>query len=258
MFTAVGSSKARTWLLSLLVLWAALLFGGFVFGNDREIPKPARLASSLVLVAAGWSWFALARDQHTRLFRLLVAIGMTLGFVGDLFMAESVMLGGIGAFGCGHLAYITAMVHFGNRNGLSAPGPRWGALAAWLLIGLLGWLTIVFPSSQSTELRWAALVYTLLLSSTAGCATGLAIQAPPFRLMALGTGLFLLSDMIIAAEQFGEVHRSWVGPAIWLTYGPAQMLIVYGGNAALGEVREYLEEKGARDDAFPLNLESRP
>jgi hypothetical protein len=45
--------------------------------------------------------------------------------------------------------------------------------------------------------------------------------------------LLLLSDLILAAELFNDLHFPLVGDVVWLTYGPAQALIVYAVNSAL-------------------------
>ena len=86
-----------------------------------------------------------------------------------------------------------------------------------------------------TTLHWAALPYALLLASTAGFATGLALQDATLLPLALGAALFLLSDLILAAQLFNHLHFPLIGDVIWLTYGPGQMLIVYTlGRAFLG------------------------
>ncbi len=239
----------RGWLAALVVLWACFLFGGFLFGKtdrktNRRMPTWTRIASSLVLVVAGWSWYAFTRTNPIEPFNLFIAVGMTLGFIGDLFLAQLIPLpqstfGGIAAFGLGHLAYITAMLQFGNQYGLDAPVPRWAALCLWLLIGLCGWYFIVFRGNKPTTLHVAALAYTLLLSSTAGFATGLALQSTVFIPMAIGAGLFLLSDLILAAQLFNDLQFPLIGDVVWLTYGPAQMLIVFAVNAALIVVNHY-------------------
>jgi YhhN family len=233
----------RVWLLGLLLLWACLLFGGFVFGktdvkNNRRMPTWTRMTSSLTLVVAGWSWYLFTRDSSIQWFSLLIAIGISLGFIGDLCLAQLIplpqpTLGGIAAFGLGHVAYIIALVLFGNQAGLDAPAPRWGGLVVWLLIGLIGWYLVVFRGSKPTALHLAALPYMLLLASTAGLATGLALQSPAFIPLAIGGGLFLLSDLILAAELFNDLHFPLIGDVVWLTYGPAQMLIVFAVNSAL-------------------------
>ncbi len=74
---------------------------------------------------------------------------------------------------------------------------------------------------------------SLLLASTAGFATGLALQDSTFIPLAIGTALFLLSDLILAAQLFNKLHFPLIGDVIWLTYGPAQMLIVYTLGSAL-------------------------
>jgi hypothetical protein len=249
MLTSFGNPVQRRWLVALLVLWAGLLFGGFLFGTTdfntgQRIPIWARIGSSLILVVAAWSWCGFTRSSRALVFSSLIALGMTLGLVGDLFLAKLLpisqpVLGGIGAFGCGHLAYLGALLSLSARARLTAPALRWGALAASWLIGVVGWCCIVFPSSQPAPLRWAALPYTLLLASTAGLATGLALQARVFAPLALGAALFFFSDLILAAQLFREASIPLIGSAVWLTYGPGQMLIVYsvGSAAVLAEER---------------------
>lgn len=244
---AVSDSFAQAWLLVLLVIWAALLFGGFAFGklnaeHTRRMPTWTRIASSITLVVAAWSWYAFTRDTAIGAYSLLVAVGMTLGCLGDIFLAELLplplqqpTLAGIAAFGLGHVAYIAAILSFGNTHGLDAPGPRWGAEAVWLLIGIVAWYLVVYRGGKPSVLHYAALPYALLLASTAGFATGLALQAPVFAPLAIGAALFLVSDLILATELFNGRSFFLIGDIIWLTYGPAQALIVYSVNAALLE-----------------------
>jgi len=85
----------------------------------------------------------------------------------------------------------------------------------------------VYRARQRSQLRWPALGYVLLLASTAGTATGLALQAPAFVPLAAGGALFLASDLILAAGNFGGARVYLLDDWVWLTYGPAQMLIVY-------------------------------
>lgn len=232
----------QVWLAALLVLWAALLFGGFIAGREdaqqaRRMPVWTRMASSAALVLAGWSWYMFNRETPAALFSLCVAAGMTLGFVGDLFMARLIpvanyVLGGIGAFGAGHVLYIVGMLWYGGQAGLDAPGPRWGALALWLLIGAAGWYWVVYRGQQAGPLHYAALPYALLLAGTAGLATGLALQQAAFASVALGAALFLLSDLILAGQLFSGLRFRLISDVVWLTYGPGQMLIVYGAGSA--------------------------
>lgn len=242
------SNGAVGWLSLLWLLWGVCLFGGMFWGwLDPEGPDQvglvSRLGSSLLLVAAGWSWLVICRDSAAARFAGLIAIGMTLGTVGDFFNAgvlESIVplpnpvLGGIAAFGLGHIAYIAACLLARKQTFLTSRTHLWASVAAWQAVGLVGWLIVVYPSDVegAQALIWPALPYSLLLAGTAGFATALAVQDRRFTLLAVGAGLFLLSDLILAWRLFRGPFP-YGGEAVWLTYGPGQMLIVYSiGSAA--------------------------
>jgi hypothetical protein len=241
------SSMQRLWLIGLFVLWAAFLFGGFALGRTdarriRRMPAWTRMASSLTLVLAAISGYAFSRGTSAAGFALLITAGMGLGLVGDLFMAGLLpardrLIGGLAAFGLGHIAYISAALLFADDGQTSARAPWLGAWLAWLLVGLAGWYVAVYRKGRRNALCWAALVYALLLASTAGFATALALRQPRFAVMAVGAALFLLSDLILAARRFSGAHFYLIDDVVWLTYGPGQMLIVYSIGAALGAVQ---------------------
>jgi len=236
------SSSQRIWLIGLASLWALFLFGGFLFGApddaySHRMPTWTRMASSFALVVAGWSWFAFSRRQLVNRYALLISLGMTFGFLGDLFLASVLpapnrVLTGIAAFAVGHVFYILAIAGFGNGFKLNDPFARWGMLLLWWLIGLAGWFFVVFRGQDPTLVHWVALPYALLLASTAGLGSGLARQDRRFIPLALGGALFLLSDLILAGDMFSELFFPLIGDVVWLTYGPAQMLIVYSIGAA--------------------------
>jgi hypothetical protein len=242
MFPATLTPFQRTWLLVCLLLWAALLFGGFLFGrpdaaNTRRMPTATRLLSSVVLVLAGWSGYAFARETAAGRYALAVALGMSWGLLGDIAMAgllplSNRVIGGIVAFGLGHLCYIAAFLGLATRLGLTGSG-RWPILAFWLALGVAGWFLVVQRGQPVSALRTAALVYTLLLATTAGLAAGLAWQAQSFVPLALGAALFFLSDLILAGQLFGGFRFPLIGDVIWLTYGPGQMLIVFSTAVAM-------------------------
>jgi uncharacterized membrane protein YhhN len=215
----------------LLGLWATLLFGGFVLGRPdprtgRRMPRWTRLGSSLVLAGAAW----LGYFQTLCPFSLLIAAGMTLGLLGDVILAGMMpgrLPGGMAAFGLGHLAYIAAFLFLAARLDLS------GAVlpAAWLaalLLGVVGWYFLLIRGHTATALRWAALPYSFLLTSTTGLAIGLALQSPALWPLAMGGLLFLSSDTVLAARRVNSANFTLIEDFIWLTYGPAQACIVFG------------------------------
>ncbi|MEZ4519952.1 MAG: lysoplasmalogenase [Chloroflexota bacterium] len=244
MFTALIQTPQRYWLIGLLIVWAILLFGGFIIGTGdpaRRMPTWTRMASSATLVVAAYSWYLFSRGTAGSGYALLIAVGMTFGFIGDLWLAGLLpggrnVIGGIVAFGIGHIFYIIAFLRFSNETGLDDPMKRWGSLLIWLLIGALGWYFIVFRGQEPSIVTWVALPYALLLASTAGLATGMGLQDSHFIPLAIGAALFLLSDLILAGELFAGLSFPLIGDVIWLTYGPAQMLIVYSIGYALARL----------------------
>jgi hypothetical protein len=241
---APGKSQPRLYralLIALFVVWAFLLFGGFALGptdetNSQRIPTWARMLSSFTLAIAAWIWPLSAPTAGEKRFSLLLAIGMSLGFGGDMFLADllpvSLLLPGMAAFGLGHVAYIYGMVCLAKERGFTRRTHWLGPLVVWLVIGTLGWLVTAYPSTESAALRWAALIYTLLIAVMAASATALALQVSAAIGLALGAALFFVSDIILAGQLYRGLHFTLINALVWLTYGPGQMLIVYGGNIA--------------------------
>jgi hypothetical protein len=219
-------------MIVLWLAWAAMLFGGFAFGklNHEEthrIPTPLRMGSSAALMIAAWVYFF--TDQEA--LRFWLAVGMSLGFLGDLFMAglivkgEMRVLGGMGSFGVGHIGYIIGLLGYSSHF----TGERWLALGIWWLLAVVLWYAVVYRGAKGkpSTLHYVALPYAVLLASTTGIATGLALNEGIFAVMALGTLLFLLSDLLLGAELFNGLHFKGIGDVVWLLYGPGQMLIVF-------------------------------
>jgi len=236
------TKSATVWLAVLWLIWAGMLFGGFFVGElsadgTYRIGLVSRLGSSVVLVLAAASWVAVCRGTLAGRFAWLIAIGMTLGTLGDFFNADVLqsivplpnpVLGAIAAFGLGHIAYIAACLDARHKAHLTSRLSLWTSIGLWQLVGLVGWLIVVYPSQLegARALVWPALPYSLLLAGTAGFATALAVQDRRFTLLAAGAALFLLSDLILAWRLFRGPF-SHAGDAVWLTYGPGQMLIVF-------------------------------
>jgi YhhN family len=239
--TTAGRLAAGFW-----PLWATTLIGGtlFLLRNADSLPWPTRtvllvshLGSSLWLVAAAWVWFlGFSRSPAANTVALFLA-GMVLGTLGDFFNAGALQelaplpdptLGGIAAFALGHVCYIAGCRLVGQRVAFHSRAQFWGPIAFWQLFALVGWYLVVFRGARGGPgiLVWAALPYSLLLAGVTGLTSSLALADRRFMALALGGILFLASDLILAFEMFrGEFPNAT--HAVWLTYGPAQMLIVY-------------------------------
>ena len=212
-----------------------MLLGELSGGHGAPTATWLRMGSSLALVATSWIAWLWFWGTGAFFFAFCIALGMTLGALGDFYNADLLnsfapqgqgVMGGIAAFGLGHLAYITACLFAAGRARLTSPAPRLRSLALWLAIGTIGWYAIVYlgATEKTSALVWPALVYSLLLAGTAGLATGLAVQDSRFLLLAAGAALFFASDMILAIGMFRGGSRTTM---VWLTYGPGQMLIVF-------------------------------
>lgn len=220
------------------VAWGALLLGGFALGtpqppNGSRIPVGVDLMSSAALVAAAWTLRSATTGGVLRRFATRMAVGMSLGAVGDVCMKFSVPAG-MAAFGAGHVSYIAGMLELSDALGNTSALRRYGAWGVWLGIGLAAWYLVVHQGPKSgTPLAWAALGYCLLLASTVGVAWGLTLQRARFAPLMIGATLFLLSDLIIAMKLFNPplfamIPEALRGDIIWLTYGPAQALLANG------------------------------
>lgn len=229
-------SKARGLLLSgLSLVWGGSLLGSFAVLPQTEpgaarVPMPLRLLSSATLVLAGWVIRGGKRKGPAKHYSQQIAKGMTWGFIGDVSMMVSVPLGML-TFGIGHVEYSRGMWRLGSDEGF-AGAKRLLAWAAWMVAGVAGWYFVVHTGPKGgSMLAWAALPYALLLSTTAGLATGLALHKPRYVPLALGAAMFLASDLLIAMRMFNptlfaQIPDSVRGDIIWLLYGPGQALIV--------------------------------
>jgi uncharacterized membrane protein YhhN len=228
------------------VLWSTTLIGGTLmsFREPETLPVSrdtfllvSHLGSSLCLVAAAYLWFLGFSRSRAATTVALFAAGMVLGALGDFFNGGALqdlvplpdpVLGGIAAFALGHICYISGCVRVAQRLGIRSRARFWGAVIFWQVFALVGWYFVVFRGARSgpSLLVWAALPYSLLLAGMTGLASSLALEDKRFFALALGGVLFLVSDLILA---FGMFHGEFANAthAVWLTYGPAQMLIVF-------------------------------
>lgn len=231
--------------------WGVSLFGGLLFGYlQGHGATPAllgRMLSSLLLILAGvLAWRAATRSPAGGIdagYPLLITLGMGFGTLGDFFNAglfgpDLTTLAAMGAFGVGHLFYISAALRQSQR----LPGARlrkWLPVLLWLALAVLGWWLIVYRASVAPGLAplvWPALGYTLLLAITAGVGTALGLLDRRFLTLAAGSALFLLSDLILGVEIFrGRFPQDTL--AVWIPYGCGQMLIVFSAARYVSEVR---------------------
>lgn len=228
----------RAALIGLLALWAGLLYGGFFFGTYRpdtlhRMPRWARLSASFVLVMVAWLLMLTWQSPYRMHYARWLALGMTFGFIGDLFMAKLLIRSalylpfGMGAFAVGHLCYLAGMMQALRAVDMPIWTGRFvGITATWLMIGLIGWYITVYRGQSAGGMLYAALGYGLLLCATAAFAMNLSLQKTAFIGLFVGTLLFLMSDLVLSMRLFSGARWSHLGDVVWLLYSTGQMLIV--------------------------------
>jgi hypothetical protein len=233
--------SARNIAFGLLVIIGLLVLGGFFLNpydaaQQARIPKTFELPQTallivftLVMVATAVTTPALNAFAP---LSICIAIGVTLGFLGDLAMADVFKLGapnyvmlGMGAFAVGHVLYSAGFWEIARRFELfDLRAYVLAALITWSLAGIL-WVVLV-RQPDGGVLQYIALGYALFLASMSAFALGLAFQNPTFYPLAVGAALFMFSDTLIAAKLFSGRTFPYHGDVVWVTYIVAQILIV--------------------------------
>lgn len=209
----------------LFALWALLIPAPFlVLGR---IPGPCTLLSSVTLVALAWIQARDPRAQGDLGYARRIALGMSCGLGGDLAMGSGVVLLAMAVFAVGHVYYMRAMV--------AVARPRAVPMIVALAAGASVWYQLVLNGTSKAAsypaMVYGGLLYTLFLASMTGMAIGLASRGRAFIGLGVGGVLFLASDAVIAARMFSpDVFAALPdgirADLVWLTYAPAQLLIV--------------------------------
>lgn len=148
---------------------------------------------------------------------LLVA-GLGFGAAGDLALSRPgklAFLAGMGAFAIGHLAYAALMW---------TPGNHWQIWPLGLVMLALAASTEFWLIPRTGDLRWPVRAYVVIITAMALAA--LTLRADQTA-TAVGAGLFVLSDLLLAVHLF-VAPRRWLAYALWPVYWLGQTYILLG------------------------------
>jgi hypothetical protein len=246
MFPLPYAALFNVTLYVLFALDVALLLGGLLFAPVKEarhgaLSRRVCLAlSSIVFVAAVLQWRAAGGASG---YAGWILLGMALGLLGDLIMAELIpvpdrLIFGMLAFGAGHIVYIlalTALILVPQLWGHGPEGFTAQQLIVWaimLVLSVLLWHTLVRKPGGNRVQNIGALVYSLLMGTLNALAISLALQNAAFIPLALGAACFLASDLILGHWNIRGHAFYRVNDVIWVTYNLAQLLIVFHVAAA--------------------------
>ena len=216
----------------LLVVWAALLVGGFLF---RKSPTPERLvppwvhaASAFSLLLLAWYGYLLTRaGTDNARYAFGVAAGLTFAVSGGLLLAGAASpirtRIGFSTSALGHLLFIAAFARLGTASG-SQP---WLLLCLWLAIGALVCRAVLTQARDlESRLAAAAIGYQLLLFTTTGLGTGLVLARPLFGTLAAGVVLLLLGELSLLTQRLLRRRAPSIGNTARLLRWPGLALIV--------------------------------
>ena len=221
-----------------VILAASLVLAALYITGSIKPPLRAKAAASLAFVVLGLYtliapggrvWAASATGPGIDPFRLLLFCGLCCGALGDvlleLFDSKSkLFFAGVGAFFVGHVLYVAAFFR------VDGPAAWIGLLCAFPMAAILTVLSARLLTLQGAR-RLILLTYMLALSFMCAFAWVILIRrgAAPFRLIAPGGTLFLLSDSALGLRMFGNEklskHRRLLGTICLITYYLAQNLI---------------------------------
>jgi uncharacterized membrane protein YhhN len=152
-------------------------------------------------------------------YQALVCLGLLFSLAGDVFLMlpRDRFVAGLASFLVAHLFYVAAFV------------PRPPTLAApVVLAGLVAYGTVLlralWPRLGNLRVPVAIYAAALVVMGWQAAERWAALQTPPALLAALGAGLFVISDSVLAWERFRKPFAH--GQAVVLaTYWAAQWLI---------------------------------
>lgn len=215
----------------LLIVWAALLVGGFLFRKsptaERLVPPWVHAASALSLLLLAWYGYLLTRaGTDSARYAFVVAAGLTFAIPGGLLLAgaaSSIRTRiGFSASALGHLLFIAAFARFGTASG----SQLWLLLCLWLAIGGLVCRAVLTQARDlESRLAAAAVAYLILLFTTTGLGTGLALTRSLFGPLAAGVVLLLLGELSLITLRLLRRRTPSIGNATRLLRWPGLALL---------------------------------
>ncbi len=198
-----------------IAISAVLAIVGAYVGDLRWLHLIFKPLTTLLIVALALS-FASAESGYRR----AIVIGLLLSTLGDVFLMLSPnwFVHGLASFLLAHLAYLVA---FTRRARL---GITWWPFVAYAVVaGAV--LAILWPSLPA-QLQVPVVIYVMVLAGMAAQAAAVwkHRREHATALAALGGGVFVLSDAVLAIDRFAAPFAA-AGFVVLACYWLAQILI---------------------------------
>ncbi len=195
-----------------------------------------RISAALMVLAALLALF------HPGPVMGLICAGMGFSFLGDAMLMEyppirslvrQYFLWGMGFFAVAQALYTRALWLLYARGSGNLQWPLWLMIALFVIAGLvfMAWI-VLFRHRQPLVLRIGATIYSVLVATMAGSAVAVCIATVGRGWpLLIGGPLFMISDLLIALRDFSGADMERGDTWIWLTYVPAQLLLIVGSAA---------------------------
>lgn len=200
--------------------WIGLTVAGVVvllLAERYDATALTRVAKPIA--STGFLGFALEQGALDSTYGVLVLIALVLSWLGDVCLLSKAahwFRAGLGAFLLAHIAYVAAFMTFGPAWHNVAVIAACMAVPAWRV---RRWLSPHVPSAMRAPVHAYVIVITLMV----GAALAAWQSGAPVG-VAVGAGVFYLSDLSVARERFvaaGFINRLWGLPA----YYAAQLML---------------------------------
>lgn len=212
--------KKNGWQIGYLALLGIHLLAIFLnWGTIRFVTKPLLMAWLLV--------YFISITGSGAAYRKPVIAALFFSWLGDVFLMQSdsgFFMAGLASFLLAQLLY--TWIFLNARKQLNIV-KRWNPL---VLVAILLYIIVLYSALFRTlpnELRVPVLLYAIAIGSMLASAFHVYVKplAKPALLLIIGAALFVLSDSLLAINQFIEPFPL-AGVGIMLTYGLAQLFIV--------------------------------
>lgn len=204
-----------------LIMACAVLAGDLLYLNFGGLWLKGLTSLGFVVQGGGNHLFGRDRLQGSRKqFSALMVWGLFLCFVADIVINLDFMSGAV-VFAVGHVCYLLAYCRLSPMESRDLKiGSAIFAVSALILLGL------PMLDFGSGLMKLVCILYALVISLMVGKAVGshLRLREPMTLLLAAGSVLFFLSDLMLLLDVFADAPRitTWL---CLLFYYPAQCLL---------------------------------
>lgn len=208
--------------LNVIIIAAILILNYFYQSNHFDFTLKCICSTGFALLGIINLGYAIGAKQGNPGFFVLMAMGLLLAMLGDVFINKSFIIGA-GLFALGHVCFVVAYFFLQS--------PSWRELVIGAVIFSASAAFLLFAPCLdfgSETFKWICVAYAFIISMMLGKAIANLIGMPNGvnALIAAGSFLFFFSDLMLVLAWFGGLP-SWTNNACMGTYYPALCILAF-------------------------------